>query len=53
MLQVLRPWVLHELQSFEKLGTVEILLRRDDVDHLVELVLFIPFDGTRDVSCEI
>ena len=50
VLDVLRPRELHQVQHLEELCCVQILLRRDDVDHLVELVLFVALDRSADVA---
>jgi len=50
VLDALRPRELHQVQHLDELRRVQILLRRDDVDHLVELVLFVALDRSADVA---
>jgi hypothetical protein len=53
VLKPVRPRELHQLENFEELRDVQVLLRRDNVDHLVECILFEAFDRTADVAREV
>jgi len=51
--ETVSPGELQELENFEELSGVEILCRGYDVDHLVELILFVPLYGTGDITREV
>ncbi len=53
MLKRFRPGELEKLKNLEELLDVKILLRGYDIYHLVELVLFISFNGTSNIPSEI
>lgn len=50
---ILSPRVSHQLQDFEELGEVQVLLGGDDVDHLVEPVGLVSFFGGTDISGDV
>ena len=47
--EILSPWEAHELEDLEELGEMQVLLGGNDVNHFVELVLFVPLDSTADI----
>ena len=47
------PRELQEFKNFEELCRVKILCRGDDVDHLIELILFVSLYGAGDVTSEV
>lgn len=53
MYQIFCPWVSHQLKDFEKLCKVKILLRRDNPNHFIWLILFHTLDCTTDVTGKI
>jgi hypothetical protein len=53
MFKTVGPGKPRELENFEKLGRVKILRRRNDIYHLVEIVLVVPLYGASDVTGEV
>ena len=53
VLQPLRPVVAHELQDLEELRDMQVLLRADNVDHLVEVVCVVALGGPCDVAHDV
>lgn len=53
MLKILGPRELHQLQYFEELREVQVLLTCNNIDHLVKFVLLIPLDGSSDISGQV
>lgn len=51
--ETVSPGELQKLENFEELGRVKILCGGDDVDHPVELILFVSLYGTSDVTSEV
>ena len=53
MLESVGPVEAHQLEDLEELLEMHILLRTNDVDHFVEVVLLITLNGTRDIPRQI